>query len=122
MGGKKKRFEQCDELRQISFATQSLQPGGAQSASVAHDWRTVAEQCWRSICVVLLIVEAPTRTSLSHVAALPSTRMLLRGPGGLALRKRTRRLTEPLVGSPGTYCLRFGEMETSSVGLRGAVS
>src|SRR2546426_1564149 len=63
MGGKKRRFEQCDELRQTSFATQSLQVAGAQSASEPHGWRTVAEQCWRSICVVLLIVERPTRTS-----------------------------------------------------------
>ena len=113
MGGKKKRFEQYDELRQISFATQSLQLGSAQSASEPHGWRTVAEQCWRSICVVLLIVERPTRTSLLQLSMLPFNRMFPPLPGGLTSCRVTRRLTEPRVASPGTYCPRFGESETS---------
>src|SRR5213592_1538415 len=92
MGGKKRRFEQCDELRQISFATQSLQVAGAQSASEPHAWRTVAEQCWRSICVVLLIIERPTRTSLLHVRMLPFSMLFPPMIGGLLPGEVTRSL------------------------------
>src|SRR5207244_12580203 len=100
MGGNKRRFEQCDELRQISFATQSLQVTGAQSASEPPACRTVAEQCWRSICVVLLIVERPTRTSLSQVRTLPFSKMFPPLPGGRTSCRLPRSLPEPPLPSP----------------------